>query len=194
MFDNKDLEAYRNIKVPSELKTRILADCEAEATSGKRNIGGAFPTRNWIRSLSAVAACFVLAVAIFSMTRMNTSFVTLSYEGTTISGERTAIGEVASLAEYSPRSVTPAGIPLTFDVRGKAEVAVSGGSLYSVSKDGEEILSLGEKTEITGDTVIWWTVIDGSGEHELTVTVDGKETVYVLEMTELTPNGVIYKK
>ena len=194
MFDNKEIEAYRNIKVPSELKTRILADCRAETTGGKRNIGGAFPSQRWIKSLSAVAACLVLAVAIVSMTRMDTSLVTLSYEGTTISGERIAIGENASLAEYSPRAVTPTGIPLTFDVRGEAEVSVSSGSLYRVDERGEEILSLGERTQITEDTVIWWAVIGGSGASELTVTADGQETVYILEMTELAPNGVIYKK
>ena len=194
MFDNRDLETYRNIKVPSELKTKILADCEAETERGQRKIGGAFPSRRLVRSLSAIAACFVLAVAIVSMTRMNTSFVTLSYEGTTVSGERTAIHEIASLAEVGSRTVTPTGIPLAFDVRGEAEVAVSGGSLYGVSEDGEEVLSLGERTEITEDTVIWWAVISGSGTYELTVTADGKETVYILEMNELTPSGVIYKK
>lgn len=194
MFDNKEIEAYRNIKVPSELKTRILADCNAEVTGGKRNIGGAFPSKMWIKSLSAVAACLALAVAIVSMTRMDTSLVTLSYEGTTISGERVAIGETASLAEYSPRAVTPAGVPLTFDVRGETEIAVSSGSLYCVDEHGEEVISLGERTQITEDTVIWWAVIGGSEVNELTVTADGKETVYILEMTELTPGGVIYKK
>ena len=194
MFDNKELESYRNIKVPSELKTRILADCNAKATGGKRNIGGAFPSQGWIKSLSAVAACFVLAVAIVSMTRMNTSLVTLSYEGTTISGERIAIGENASLAEYSPRSVTPTGIPITFDVRGEAEITVSSGGLYCVDESGEEVVFLGEHTKITGDMVIWWAAIGGLGASELTVTADGKETVYILEMTELTPSGVIYKK
>ena len=194
MFDNKEIEPYRNIKVPSELKTRILADCKAGATDGKRNIGGAFLSQRWIKSLSAVAACLVLAVAIFSMTRMDTSLVTLSYEGTIVSGERIAIGDTASLAEYSPRAVTPTGIPLTFDVRGEAEISVSSGSLYCVDESAEKVVSLGTSTQITEDTVIWWAVIGGSGASELTVTADGKETVYILEMTELTPSGVIYKK
>ena len=194
MFDNKEIEAYRNIKVPSELKTRILADCKAGATDGKRNIGGAFLSQRWIKSLSAVAACLVLAVAIFSMTRMDTSLVTLSYEGTIVSGERIAIGDTASLAEYSPRAVTPTGISLTFDVRGEAEISVSSGALYCIGENGEDIVSLGTNTKITEDTVIWWAVIGGSGASELTVTADGKETVYILEMTELTPSGVIYKK
>ena len=63
MFDQKEIESYRNIKVPSELKTRILADCNAESARGKRNIGGALPRSGMIRSLSAIAACLVLAVA-----------------------------------------------------------------------------------------------------------------------------------
>ena len=193
MFDNKELEAYRNIKVPSELKTRILADCNAENEGGKRKIGGAFPSKRWIQSLSAVAACFAIAVAIFSMTRTETSIVGLSYEGTTVSGEGIAIRESASLAGMESRTVTPTGIPLSVDVEGEAEIAVSGGSLYCVSEDGNQVTELGQKTRIQGRTDIWWAVL-GSECYELTVTANGKDAVYVLDMTELAPNGVIYKK
>lgn len=193
MFDNKELEAYRNIKVPSELKTRILADCNAENEGGKRKIGGAFPSKRWIQSLSAVAACFAIAVAIFSMTRTDASIVALSYEGTTVSSERIAIQESAALAGMESRTVTPMGIPLSVDVRGEAEITVSDGSLYCVSEDGDQVTELGQTARIQGRTDVWWSVF-GSGSYELTVTANGKDTVYVLDMTELAPNGVIYKK
>lgn len=193
MFDNKDIEAYRNIKVPSELKTKILVDCEAEELRGKRVIGGAFPSQQLIRSLSAVAACFVLAVAIFSLTRMNTAPVTLSYEGTVLSHERLAVSDTASYA-LEARTVTPAGIPLEIRSSGRAEITVSGGELFGLGEDGEQIVSLGECTEIIGDTVVWWSVGDSSATYELRVSADGEETVYILEQNDLAPNGVIYKK
>ena len=194
MFDNKDIEAYRNIKVPSELKTKILADQDAEETKRARIIGGAFPTQRLIRSLSAIAACLVRAVAIFSVARMNTTPVTVSYEGIILSEGRVDITPEATLATLEPRVVTPIGIPLSFCVEKSAEIMVDSGSLYRVSDDYEDVENLGEKTVIDEDTVLWWAVIGGSETYELTVTVNGKATVYVLEMNDLTPNGVIYKK
>lgn len=194
MFEQKDIEAYRSIKAPSELKNRITADCEAERTRGIRKIGGAFPMQGLVRSLSAVAACLVLAVAIFSLTRMNTEFVTLSYEGMTLTDAKTVVSKPATFSDPMAREVTPMGIRLAFDTKGEAGITVTGGCLYAVSEDGEEILTLGSETEITEDTVLWWAVIEGSGNYELTVDADGKQTVFVLELNEETPDGVIYKK
>ena len=194
MFDQKEIEAYRSIKAPSALKNRITADCEAERTRGKRNIGGAFPTQGLLRSLSAVAACFVLAVAIFSLTRMNTEFVTLSYEGTTLTDAKTVVSQPAVLSDSMAREITPMGIRLAFDTKGEAKITVSGGCLYAMSENGEEIVSLGSETEITEDTVLWWAVVEGLGNYELTVNANDKQTVFVLELNENTPDGVIYKK
>lgn len=191
MFDQKEIEAYRNIKVPSELKTRILADCNAESARGKRNIGGALPRSGMIRSLSAIAACLVLAVALFSV--MGTGSVDLSYAGAIVSDEATLIGGSASLASYSSRVVSPAGVPLSIDVSGKAEIAVSGGVLYRLSDDGTEILELGNRAEIRGQTDIWWEVTEAA-VFELTVTAKGNQATYILDLTEMAPNGVIYKK
>ena len=194
MFEQKEIQAYRSIKAPSELKNRITADCEAKNVRGARNIGGAFPMHGFVRSLSAVAACFALAVAIFSLTRMNTGFVTLSYEGTKVTADGTAVAMPTAFADSMAREITPSGIELAFDVKGEATVTVSGGCLYTVSADGAEILSLGSETAITEDSVLWWTVDGDEGEFLLTVTADGKQTVFVLELNENTPDGVIYKK
>ncbi len=194
MFEQKEIQAYRSIKAPSELKNRITADCEAENVRGIRKIGGAFPMHGFVRSLSAVAACCVLAVAIFSLTRMNTEFVTLSYEGSAVTAEGIAVSVPTAFADSMAREITPSGIELALDVRGDATVTVSGGCLYTVSEDGTEILSLGSETTITGDTVLWWTVEGDEDEFLLTVTADDKQTVFVLEQNENTPDGVIYKK
>ena len=148
--------------------------------------------QRFVRSFSAVAACFVLAVAIFSLTRMNTQFASVSYDGATITDSKTAIGQATALSVAGARTVEPSGIPLSFDVRGKASITVSGGSLYAVS--GNEIVSLGSETEISDDAELWWSVDEGFGQYEMTVTADGKQTVFILELNENTPDGVIYKK
>ena len=192
MFEQRDIQAYRNIKAPSELKQKITADCIAGNARGNRNIGGAFPMQRFVRSFSAVAACFVLAVAIFSLTRMNTQFASVSYDGATITDSKTAISQATALSVAGARTVEPSGIPLSFDVRGKASITVSGGSLCAVS--GNEIVSLGSETEISDDAELWWSVDEGFGQYEMTVTADGKQTVFILELNENTPDGVIYKK
>ena len=194
MFEQKEIQAYRSIKAPSELKNRITADCEAENVRGIRKIGGAFPMHGFVRSLSAVAACFVFAVTIFSLTRMNTGFVTLSYEGTKVTTEGIAVSAPTAFADSMAREITPSGIELAFDVKGEATVTVSGGCLYTVSEDGNEIVPLGSEATITGDTVLWWTVEDEEGQFLLTVAADDKQTVFVLDRNENTPDGVIYKK
>ena len=194
MFEQKEIQAYRSIKAPSELKNRITADCEAENVRGIRKIGGAFPMQGFVRSLSAVAACFVLAVAIFSLTRMNTELVTLSYEGSAVTTEGVAISAPTAFADSMAREITPSGIELAFDVRGDATITVSGGCLYIASADGTDTISLGNAVAITGDTVLWWTVDGDEDKFLLTVTADDKQTVFVLERNENAPDGVIYKK
>ena len=192
MIDEKDIMAYRSIKAPSELKSRILADCEAE-TGAKRTIGGAFSNRAFVRSLSALAACLVLAVGIFSLTRMNSSYVTISYEGNVLSEEQLVLGNPGTaMARMLPESNAMVGIPLEIEVRRDAVITVSGGTLYDESEDGEAV-SKGSRMEIENDSKIWW-VIDGEAQYELKVNADGKETVYILQINDITPNGVIYKK
>ena len=193
MFDSKDIQAYQNIKAPSELKQRIAADCKREAVRGKRNIGGAFPMHRFVRSVSLIAACFVLAVAIFSLSRMNADPVTLSYGGRELTTAPVAIERQETLAA-NPRQVTPLGIPLHFDVKTNAHITVSGGCLFAVSEDGEEILSMGTETQLHKDADLWWAVAKGTDHYELTVNADGEETVFILELNENTPDGVIYKK
>ena len=194
MFDSKDVQAYQNIKAPSELKERITADCRREAVHGKRKIGGAFPMRRFVRSVSLIAACFALAIAIFSFTRMNTEVITLSYEGRELTAEPVTIARTETVLAANARETVPMGICLDFAVRGEAEVTVSGGCLFAASADGEEILSFGTTAVINDSTELWWAVVETSGSYELTVSVGDAQSVFVLELDENAPDGVIYKK
>ena len=150
--------------------------------------------KHTVKKAAAFLVFLTLAVAIFSLARMNTEFVTLSYEGTRVTADAVAVAMPTALADSMAREITPSGIELSFDVRGEATVTVSGGCLYTVSADGADIVSLGSETAITEDSVLWWTVDGDEGEFLLTVTADGKQSVFVLELNENTPDGVIYKK
>ena len=99
--------------------------------------------------------------------------------------------EVLSTIEYEGSTYLALG-PAGTEDDPDAELEVS--ILKKVLEDGEEILSLGSGTEITEDTVLWWAVVEGSGNYELTVDADGKQSVFVLAWNENTPDGVIYKK
>ena len=193
MIDDKDIEEYRKIKAPSELKTRIMLDCETASRKSVRAIGGAYQNRQMIRTLSALAACLVLAVGIFSVTRMGSSPVTLSYCGMELTEEHTAVGGTAMM-RLLPDETTPLGVPLEIETRKTTKITVSGGCLYREGDNGEDPVSCGTTVEIEENTTIWWAVENTTAQYELTVNADGKETVYILETSPDAPNGVIYKK
>ena len=150
--------------------------------------------RRFVRSMSLIAACFALAIAIFSFTRMNTEAITLSYEGRELTAEPVRIARTETALAANARETVPMGIRLDFAVRGEAEVTVSGGCLFAVSADGEEILSFGTTAVINDSTELWWAVVETTGSYELTVSVGDAQSVFVLELDENAPDGVIYKK
>lgn len=169
-----------------------------------------FPKRAVLK-IAAAAACLILAAAVIFLTSINKSSAALSYDGTLITHEKVAVTQTASpFAASLSAKTAPMRIPLEFTAKGSAAITVSAGNLYGVSENGSEILSFGEYTEISKDTIIWWAVFDGAGSYELTVTENGNKTVYVLEINDLTSNnnekayvletdglmqiGVIYKK
>ena len=193
MIDEKDIEEYRKIKAPSELKTRIMLDCETASKNKVRTIGGAYQNRQLVRTLSALAACLVLVVGIFSATRMGTAGVMISYAGVELAEERTAVGSAAALS-VSPRGIAPSGLPLEIETHKKTLITVSGGSLYRMSDNGEDVIFCGSETEIEERTTIWWAFEEIEAQYELTVNAGGKITVYILEISPDAPSGVIYKK
>jgi len=193
MIDEKDIQEYRKIKAPSELKTRIMLDCEKESRRGVRAIGGAYQNRKIIRTLSTLAACLMLAVGIFSVTRMGSSPVTLSYAGIELTEERTAVGGTAAMRTL-PDETTPLGVPLEIETQRNVKITVSGGCLYREGENGEDPVSYGTEIEIEGHTTVWWAVENTTAQYELTVNANGKEAVYILEVSPDAPSGVIYKK
>ena len=187
MFDDQQIQTYRNIKVPSELKARILDGCECREV---RKIGGAFSQRRWLRSLATVAACFALAVAIFAVTRTEPQAV-VSYGGTILSQEKIAVNDIPPSAEAGSRLVAPEGIPLAIRTSRLTEISVSDGSLYRISDDGEQVLSLGQNTDISEDAVIWWVIDPTASRCEFSLVEGRVRTVYVLEWDSSTSRGMM---
>ena len=82
MINNRDIEKYRNIKAPSELRTRVLRACEIEERKQKANQSGRFfANPRFIRGMSAVAACLVLVMLSFVAVRMVSVDALLTYNG-----------------------------------------------------------------------------------------------------------------
>lgn len=208
---NEKLSDYL-LEIDEDLLENAYAIDDAEKLkiyikSKKDNRKTAFFLTPMFRRLAVAVACLMLVVAVIPFINTNTEPVALSYEGTPLTHEKVAVTQTTSLPIIGLNDVKPTGIPLEFKTHENAEISVSGGNLYGVSENGKEILSFGERTEITKDTTIWWAVLGGAGSYELTVTANGKESVYILEMYDSAPNdnevsfilgpvqnGVIYKK
>ncbi len=189
MINNEDIVKYRNIKAPSELRTRVLRACELEERKQKANQSSRyFANPRFIRGMSAVAACLVLVMLSFVAVRMVSVDALLTYNGNEVS-EEIEMGMVAMGA----KSVTSiSGIPLNVETNGKTTVVVSGGNLYVADSEGNAV-NCGDELEISKNTDIWW---DVSGENEkcfLTVSTKNETTEYILEFKDDTPNGVLYK-
>ena len=194
MFEAEDIRKYREIKAPDSLKERVMADCVGGGSRKAHVFDMAVWNRKSVRTWSAVAACLVLLIGIFSVNYFSGSAVTLSYGGTVIGAERYAVNEAVPFSADA-RSTDPAGIPFEIDVRrgGEATVSVTDGTLYCKA-NGEMSDSHGTDLTVTRDCVLYWEVDGTEKLCELTVSVDGKKTVYVLEFSIDAPSGVIYKK
>ena len=189
MISNKDIEKYRSIKAPSELRTRVLRACEIEERKQKANQSGRFfANPRFIRGMSAVAACLVLVMLSFVAVRMVSVDASLTYNGNEVSGGIEMGG--AAMGAKSVASIS--GIPLSIETNGKATVKVSHGYIYVADSEGNAV-DCGDDLEISENTDIWW---DVSGENEkcfLTVSTKNETTEYILEFKDDTPNGVLYK-
>ncbi len=194
VFEQKEIDAYQNIKAPIELRERILDVCE----SGVCKKESLLTNRRFIKQVSSIAACFLLVIALFSFTVLNGSDITLSYENEHIteSGASILRSQVSPAGHdtTTPRAVSQITLPITVSCEKKATVRVSQGVLFGVDENGEAGDELGQSIEIDGETSLIW-VVDADAEAcELLVKSGIHREVYGLEIAENSPTGTIYKK
>lgn len=137
MINNKDLDAYMNIKAPAELKERVMGDLNK--TNSHISIK--------IRTCYALAAVLLVIVAIFAfLPNSQTSL----YYGTTPIDKNVVISSNDGIALLSTRTIND--IPVRVETDKKTVVSVSMGDI--ILPNGES----GSSVTVSDDTVIIWSI------------------------------------
>ena len=176
MFYDKDIEKFRSIKAPEELKAKI--EKELSLREKKRTVS--------LKQISALAACFAVLFSFLLFTGLSDSKPVLMYRGAKISTEALCIEvNTPSIA----RAAISSGIPFEIKVTEETTLSVSEGGLLKEGKaERTEKLVLSDK-----GTATVYLVLDGES-LPVTLTADTeKETlIYVLSYNEA-KGYVIYK-
>ena len=163
MFQEKEIEAYKQIKAPVELKNRIALSVKIK----KRK------QRTVIAAAVASFALFFLTNSVWNhhSTILSVNNVAVSYQAIEISGLNRGIS-MLSLEQKNPIIV-----PLEINVEEKAYITVSEGMLQRIVEEEEHPVS---QLDILGKTVVYW-VLDANADTNpvCTITV-GKETYQYL--------------
>ena len=161
MFDQKDVEAYRRIKAPEELREQVMRlEQKPEPTRTRTK---------WISfgSLAAAACAAVLFIA---------ALPPIGAEPVSIPADHPQM--TSGLREVS------GGIPLALETGETTRVSVSGGEFSLFDPEGE-LLGDGTEAEISEDVLLYW---DLSGTEDtmfsLTLKTNGKQLTYVLSMRD----------
>ena len=159
MFDEKDFEAYREIRAPKELRERVMRlEQKPEQTRARARI---IP----FGSLAAVACVAVLCVDFLPLFG-GQGGMRLSYQGISIGAEPVSIPADHPQMASELREVG-GGIPLELETDETTRVSVSGGEFSLFDSNGE---LLGDGTE--------------EATFSLTLETNGKQLTYVLSMRD----------
>lgn len=166
MFDQKEIDAYRKISAPADLRDKVLSSC-AEQTPRKRD------PRVYMRWGSSIAACFVLAMVLTVFAAGGYGNVSVSLSDCELEKEQSVVyvpnGGVQGISMY--RELAETVIPLSLD--GHAELSVSDGFMNIMKTDTDEILYVGTEYSMDGKTLVHWTVCADDTAHVFEMTVRG---------------------
>lgn len=178
MFDSRDIEKYRSVKAPEGLMDKILADAGApKEKKTARVIGkGAF-----YRSASAIAACFIFAVALSFMLRSEPSELYINVGGESLSraGESVLVGDMPMA--LGRQAELPMGIPFEIECADTVTVTVDGGELWTETGEESEKCMLPYAAK-DGDILYW--VPDTATTSKLTLAANGKSVTYTANIGE----------
>ncbi len=194
MFDSKEIEAYRAISAPADLRQKVLSSCTEEMK----------PARNFsrmIRTVSTLAACLVL-VTCFSVMALGNFFeanVFVSGEMVTSEEMQLLFTEDVTPLSLDARAFSHLEVPMTLEMRGKAEITVSDGILLILDDMTDEVLAnvLPGTAYKTGKNITGiWTVVSADAEQksfEMTIKSLFNTEVITLTYEETTGEWVIFK-
>lgn len=177
MFDNKQIDQFRQIKAPDELRTKVLS-------------AKPVPVKTVVLRYGALAACLVMMVTAVLLFHGRTPGITATMDGYPVTSEGvytvlstldTAIystARVMSVTEGQAPEQT-LEIPLEFTVDGECTVKVSSGE---VSVDGT-VLSSGETLEADGSLDLIWRIesADREAYYSLVLHRDDEKIILVMK-------------
>lgn len=161
MFHKEDMEAYKNIKAPRELREKVL--------SANSNIK-TFP----YRQLYLAVASFAMIVSLSATWNWNQSVIS-------IQGNEQMVSMVSEA-----RGVPKTSISIEINSNHKRVVSVSEGLLFHANADGKQTVKVS-----SGEELLWELDADKSNAYELNVTGWGRDKVYLLTYDQATTNWVI---
>lgn len=162
MFHEKELEAYKSIKAPIELKEKIMMASEKNVKM--------FP----YRQLYLAVASFAVVVGLSATWNWNHSFISIKGNEQTIS----MVSETRGVPETS--------ISIEITSSNKRKLTVSDGSLVLNHSDGQKSLWVEPETEL-----LWQLHAQTDQEYKLSVTGWGKDKLYLLSYNQENENWVM---
>ena len=164
MFNQKEIQAYRAISAPSDLRDKVLSSC-AEQPLRKKD------SRFYMKWVSSIAACFALVAVLSVFAAGEYGHVSVSLSGGELVKERAVVyvPEDGVQPLSMQRELAETVIPISLD--GHAEISVSDGIMNVIRSDTNEILYTGTEYSMDGKTLVHWTVCadDTARVYEMTV-------------------------
>lgn len=163
MFKKADMEAYKNIKAPIELKQKVMMANNRRSFSYYR--------------MQAVPACMVAIIGLATMWNWNHSYATI--QGVTTSVENGV--QTAMFASLDSRIVSQNSISVKLDSNHKRKVAVSEGSLqYVDSQSGKTVMGDSNLWVEANAEILWDLNPQVDKSYELSVSGWGKDEKFLL--------------
>lgn len=174
MFKKADMEAYRSVKAPLELREKVLMADRRRSFSYYK--------------MQAVPACMVAVMGLAMMWNWNHSYVT-------IQGDMTSMVQTETFASLDSRKVSQNSISVKLNSNHKRNVTVSEGTLQYVDPESGEITVRDKDLKVGSNAEILW-IIDPQTEecYELNVSGWGKDETFLLIYNQEDENWELKQK
>ncbi len=163
MFSDKEIQAYKKISAPPELYGKI----KSSVTTKSRFIPSVV-----IKTVGAVAACFIIAVAIMMFGANPEPDIICNGQELQSSMLFYDISPASDKRESSVLSV-----PFEIELREDTEIVLSCGRL--VTSEGESVDGILKK----GKLEIWWEIPESDKKIDCEMVLKGEKTTTVITLT-----------
>lgn len=153
MFDQKQIDAYCSVTAPADLRRQVL-NMAAEKAERKPF----FQTAGF-RSLSAVAACLVLMLAV-TLPNSVPAGPEFSLDGSPVTAEAMPLPQSTQVAALSARTAPLVTVPLKLDLSEETTLSVDRGALTVVNPKTEDVLFIGSTGTVSKDCLLTWSISD----------------------------------